>query len=344
MKDNGMKFLVIGLGSMGKRRIRCLQALGFTTMIGGFDPRQDRRVEVTAQYGVATYDDFSTALAETSPDALIISVPPDLHHPYMVAALDNGLPFFVEASVLDDGMAELIAALKGTSLVAAPSATLLYHPAIAIIEQQVRSGALGKISNVMHHSGQFLPDWHTYEAVSDYYVSNLATGGGREIVPFELSWFTRVFGFPERVCGNFRKTITIPGAEQIDDTYNALFDYGNFLASFTVDVVSRHATRRLLINGDRRQLIWDWDENSVRLFDPEKGVWEKMEYNMGSAATGYNANIGERMYIDEVSNFIEAIEGKRPFRNSMENDHRVLKLLYAIEDADRSGAYVRFTG
>ncbi|NTV49356.1 MAG: Gfo/Idh/MocA family oxidoreductase [Geobacteraceae bacterium] len=343
MKDNSMSFLVIGLGSMGKRRIRCLQALGANS-ICGYDPRLDRREEVTAQYGVTTYKNFSTALAEGRPNALIISVPPDLHHGYMMTALEQRLPFFVEASVLDDGMAELINELNGTPMVAAPSATLLFHPAISIIEEKVKSGTLGKISNVIHHSGQFLPDWHTYEAVSDYYVSNPATGGGREIVPFELSWFTRVFGFPDRVCGNFRKTIDISGAAQIDDTYNALLDYGNFLASFTVDVVSRHATRRLLINGDLQQLIWDWDENSVRLFDPEKGVWEKIEYDMGSAAAGYNANIGESMYIDEIRNFIEAIEGKRPFSNSLENDHRVLKLLYAIEEADRSGAYVRFNG
>lgn len=336
-----MNFLVIGLGSMGKRRIRCLQALGITS-ICGYDPRQDRREEVTAQYGVTTFNDFSTALVEGRPNALIISVPPDLHHKYMMVALEHRLPFFVEASVLDDGMAELIVAVQKIPLVAAPSATLLFHPAIAIIEEQVSRGALGKISNVIHHSGQFLPDWHTYESVSDYYVSNPTTGGGREIVPFELSWFTRVFGFPDRVCGNFRKTIDIPGAERIDDTYNALFDYGHFLASFTVDVVSRHATRRLLINGDRKQLIWDWDENSVRLFDPEKALWEKIEYDMGSAAVGYNANIGERMYIEEVRNFIDAIEGKRLFSNSLENDHRVLKLLYAIEEADRSGAYVGF--
>ena len=36
-----MKFLVIGLGSMGKRRVRCLMSLGEKDIIG-FDPRQDR--------------------------------------------------------------------------------------------------------------------------------------------------------------------------------------------------------------------------------------------------------------------------------------------------------------
>ena len=49
--------------------------------------------------------------------------------------------------------------------------------------------------------GSILPDWHTYEDVSEYYVSKKETGGGREIVPFELTWITLVLGFPKRVVG-----------------------------------------------------------------------------------------------------------------------------------------------
>jgi len=39
-----MKFLIIGLGSMGKRRIRCLKIIGFNDIIG-YDLRKDRREE-----------------------------------------------------------------------------------------------------------------------------------------------------------------------------------------------------------------------------------------------------------------------------------------------------------
>ena len=40
-----MKFLVVGLGSMGKRRVRNLIALGFKDSVSGFDIREDRREE-----------------------------------------------------------------------------------------------------------------------------------------------------------------------------------------------------------------------------------------------------------------------------------------------------------
>jgi predicted dehydrogenase len=334
-----MRFLIIGLGSMGKRRVRCLKALGHTD-VAGCDPRVDRKEEVARLQRIPVFTDFEEAVASFKPDILIICVPPQHHMSYIRWAIDHSLHFFVEASVVDDGMAEAVTALGSLRIVAAPSATMMFHPAIMLVRDVVKSGELGKISNVILHSGQYLPDWHTYEKVSDYYVSNPSTSGGREIVPFELTWITKVFGFPKRVAANFRKTITIPGAEKIDDTYNCLLDYGSFLSVLTVDVVSRYATRRLLINGDSKQLFWSWDENCVKVFDPVKNAWEERSYTMAGAQQGYNANIGENMYIEEIKNFIDAIEGKHPFINSMRADHSVLKLLYACEESDTKGRFV----
>ena len=338
-----MNFLIVGLGSMGKRRIRCLKALGYEINdIAGFDVREDRRKEAEQKYGIKTYSDIENALETENPSALVISVPPDFHHIYIEIALEKGIHFFVEASVVDTNMDIIKEKLRNTDIVAAPSATLLFHPAIKIISEIIKNGELGKISNIIFHSGQYLPDWHTYEKVSEYYVSNPTTGGAREIVPFELTWLTHLFGFPKRVCGNVRKTINIEGAEEIDDTYNFLLDYKDFMATFTIDVVSRYATRRLLINGDEKQLQWDWNLNQIQVYDPIKTKWENVPYEMKSAEAGYNPNIGENMYVDELNAFIQAIEGKGPFISSMENDHKVLKLLYAIEQADRDSTYIRF--
>jgi predicted dehydrogenase len=332
-----MKFLVVGLGSMGKRRIRCLQALGYRN-VSGFDSREDRRKEAEKLYSIRTFDSIEAAIKETAPHALIVSVPPDAHHVFMKIAVQQRIHFFVEASVVDTDMDAIRRDVDKAGIVGAPSATLRFHPGIRKIGELVKTGALGKVSNVLYHCGQYLPDWHTYEKVSEYYVSNPATGGAREIVPFELTWITDIFGLPRKVFGNVRRTIRIPGAEKIDDTYNCLLDYGDLLATITIDVVSRSATRRLTINGDARQLRWDWNKNAVDLFDPAKGEWESLSYEVQKAAAGYNPNIGEQMYIDELRTFIEATQGKGKWVNSIADDHTVLKLLYAIEAADRAGS------
>lgn len=336
-----MNFLIVGLGSMGKRRIRCLKALGIEA-IAGFDKREDRRLESREKYGIPTFADIDRAIDEFGPTALIISVPPDVHHLYMKMAVEKGLHFFVEASVVDTDMDLIKEMANGKNVVAAPSATLLFHPAIQKISEIVRANDLGVISNIIFHSGQYLPDWHTYEDVSDFYVSNPLTGGAREILPFELSWLTRLFGFPRKVCGFNRKTIDIKGAEKIDDTYNFLLDYEKRMASVTIDVVSRYATRRLLINGDQKQLIWDWNEKQIRVYQPLKQSWQNISYEMVQAEAGYNPNIGENMYIDEIQNFINAVQKKETFINTLENDHRVLKLLYTIEESHNKSTYLDF--
>lgn len=337
-----MKITIIGLGSMGKRRIRCLNALGITE-ICGVDTREDRRAETAQKHGIPVFATYEEAAAAEPPNALIISVPPAHHHVYMEKAVSDRLPFFVEASVVDTGLRDVDAACRRSGLLAAPSTTMLFHPGIQLVAGIVKSGELGKISNVLHHSGQYLPDWHSYEQVRDYYVSNPATGGAREIVPFELSWLTAVFGFPQRITGNFRKTIAIEGAEKIDDTYNCLFDYGTFLMVLVVDVVSRAASRRLTINGDRKQLLWDWDDQVVRTYDPVENTWERRRYDQGKAAAGYNANIGETMYIEEIKSFLDAVQGRGTFPNTLQNDHANLRMLYAVEEADRTGCHVPFT-
>ncbi|MBF0562099.1 MAG: Gfo/Idh/MocA family oxidoreductase, partial [Alphaproteobacteria bacterium] len=91
-----MKFLVVGLGSMGKRRIRNLTHLKAGTL-AGFDLRADRREEVKVLHGLAVYDDLEKAFAEFNPDALVTSTPPDKHLPIARMALERGKHVFCEA-------------------------------------------------------------------------------------------------------------------------------------------------------------------------------------------------------------------------------------------------------
>lgn len=335
-----MRALVVGLGSMGKRRIRCLRTLGIED-IQGVDQREDRRIEVEQSYGLPTHADLADAWPHR-PDVVIISVPPKAHVAVMKSCIDRAIPFFVEASVVDDGLAEVMGSAQRLGLVAAPSSTLRFHPALQNIFAIVRSGRLGKVSNIMLHSGQYLPDWHPYESVADFYVSDPQTGGAREIVPFEMTWFTELFGFPRRVCGQYRKTVDIPGASQIDDTYNALLDYGSFLATITVDVVSRHATRRLIITGELATLAWSWDDPVIHILGGNADNSEQVPYETQQAAHGYNKNIGEAMYVDEVRAFLDAVAKRCAFPNTLARDHRVLQLLYAIERSDLTGQFQEF--
>jgi len=327
-----MRFLVVGLGSMGKRRIRNLQVLG-RTALAGLDPRADRRDEVSSRYGIETFDSFDKALASFKPDALIISTGPSLHMQYAHPAAKRGLHCFIEASVVEgERIAELCAAIEGTRLVIVPSCTMRYYPGPIAIRDLVRAGKIGKPLNLNYVTGQYLPDWHPWEHIEDFYVSKRETGGAREIVPFELTWINEIFGEPQPLACVKDKVTDINA--DIDDIYHCLLRYpGDMLASITVEVISRpKAIRELHILGSDGRLSFSADENCVRYISVGDSDWNRINLGSGTIEKGYINP--EEPYIAELADFIKAIEvaDRKAFPNTLESDVRTLALLNSLEN------------
>ncbi len=327
-----MKFLQIGLGSMGKRRIRCLKSLGHKNILA-YDIKDDRRREAETKYRIQTTGDLDR-IDYRGIDAILISTPPDKHAPYIRLAIDQKKPAFVEASVILAGLERLNSQAKKRGVLIAPSCTLKFHFAIKEIKALVAGGAYGKMTNFSYHSGQYLPDWHPWERIRDYYVGRKETGGGREIVPFELTWLVDIAGWPKSVTGLFGKTMRL--GVDIDDTYVIGLDFGRAFGSLIVDVVSRYATRSLILNMEFGQILWRWDEPEVKIYDARNLRWIHHHCPQGQSAAGYNKNITEDMYIDEVRSFVAAATGKGTFPNTLGDDIKVLKILEQVEILRRS--------
>ena len=324
-----MKFLIIGLGSMGKRRIRCLQALGIEN-ITGFDLRADRCEEASISYGIRTINSLDKE-SIVNYDAIIISTPPDKHTEYAKIAIDNQKPVFIEASVILEEVKEIRSYNTNNTFIA-PSCTLRFHPVIKDITSIISSKKYGKVTNFSYHSGQYLPDWHPWEKVNDFYVSNRITGGGREIVPFELTWMVNTFGWPVEAKGFFKQTIDF--GTKIEDSYALVLNYGNAIGCLIVDVASRYAVRNLIINMEEAQIQWKWDDGFFKLYEVCNQRWIKYEQPEITAAAGYNKNIGEGMYIEEIRTFIDGFSGKSIYPNNIEDDIKVLEILNNVELSD----------
>lgn len=322
-----MKALVIGLGSMGRRRVRCLRANGVDAVVG-FDTRADRRAQAAQEYGIEVRERLDAQDLRAF-DVVVISTPPDAHHTAIGWSIDAGKPCFVEASVIREPLVALQQRAQAKGVLVAPSCTLRFHSAIRDITQIVRSGRYGKVCNFSYHCGQYLPDWHPWEKVTDYYVSNPATGGAREIVPFELTWMTDAFGWPRHVQGTKLRTADV-GAP-IDDTYAAVLGFDGFVGTLIVDVVARQAVRKLTLNFERASLAWDWDSGVVRVYEAEGGRFVELHQPKTAAHAGYHQNIGEAMYIAEIASFLAAAAGRGTFPHTLQDDIRVLSILEAIE-------------
>ena len=100
-----MKALVVGGGSIGKRHLQNLNALG-SIELGLVETDSERRAALGRELGVAEFTDLTVAL-RWSPDFVVVSTPSHLHVQQALQVVRRGYDVFVEKplSHTPDGLA-----------------------------------------------------------------------------------------------------------------------------------------------------------------------------------------------------------------------------------------------
>ncbi len=333
-----MIYVVVGLGSMGKRRIRNLNAINKDFEIRGVDFRIDRRIQCEDLFGIKTYESIAQAIENQQEMVFFVSTPPDRHLEPIQEALNNGAHCFVEASVM--GQEELIRLddeFKARNLLLAPSATYRFYPGPQKIRTYLANQLIGQPTYYNYQVGQYLPNWHPWESVHDFYVSKRETGACREIVPFELTWLTEIFGKATPISG-FTSNLRNQNLD-IDDIYQVNLAHENgTIGSLTIEVISQPgATRIMTLLGTEGRIVFDGFKNSIIVESINLDAPIVEDLAVGTVMDGYINP--EEPYVKEVQAFLEAITGNgfSKFPNTIVKDVSILNTLEAIE-----GCVVRF--
>ena len=186
-----MKIIVIGLGSMGKRRIRLLSENKDIQLLG-IDSQESRCAEVKEKFGLKCYASIAEAVAAEKPDAAVISTSPLSHAAIIKECLHNNLHVFTEINLVADGYAENMALAKEKGKVLFLSSTFLYRKETQTIIEKANNANCPL--NYIYHIGQYLPDWHPWESYNNYFIGNPRTNGCREIMAIDLPWIVTAFG------------------------------------------------------------------------------------------------------------------------------------------------------
>jgi len=329
-----MRFLIIGLGSMGKRRVRNLLKQGERDIIG-FDIREDRASEANKLYNITTFTKFEEAIVQ-KPNVFVISCPPDQHLFYAHYATDNDIHFFSEVNTdLSETLYDLIRKLVNKKIVAAPSCTMRYHPCAIAIKNIIESKSLGKPLLLTYHSGENLEDWHPWEKVTDYYVGSRKTGGGRDQIAFELEWIRWIMGEMIAVRALTTKLSNTPA--DIFDIYDLIIEFrSGAVSNVLVDVIQRPADRIFRLVCEMGVIHWDWMNHLVRVYNAsEKKIEEIPERE------GYKGYLVEEMYEEEMRYFIGAIRGQCRYPITFSDEAELLEAVYASEQSSATGQKVQ---
>lgn len=329
-----MKFLVIGLGSMGKRRTRHLLYLDPGEIIG-FDPRLDRCEEAARLYGIRTFNSFEHALAE-EPGAFVICVPSDQHHQYAVKAGELKKHMFTESNFLREGMDDLVEIERQGEVVCAPSFTMPSEPSVNLVKKLVDEGTVGKPLCFTYHIGSWLPGWHPYEDYRKVYFSQKNTGAAKEMVAFELTWLMWMLGDVTRVTAMRGKTSDLE--MDADDVYQVALEFeGGVRGMILSDVVSRSGSRNMKLACSEGEIKWDAMPPSVRVFEGDRGKWVDYNSEIKPVEIGSPNEPWGPTYVREIRNFVDAIDGKCKYPYSYAAERKITEVLAAVEKSCEEG-------
>lgn len=335
MSKNKLKFLQIGLGSMGKRRIRNL-LVNKQSEITGYDILPKRRAEAQAKYGIKIISNLDN-LAANDFDAMLISTPPDNHGGYIRLALKFNKHFFVEHPTSDDGYKDIFKNSK-LPIVMAPSCTFRYYTPLKMIKNILEKNKIGKILAFQYHAGQYLPDWHPYEDYRQVYFSHKETGACREIFPFELIWLNWLFKSKvAEISGRISKISDLD--MDADDIIMANLKYENgILGNVIIDAISRKAFRTLRLFGSDGVLEWEKGDSVIKLYQARFKKTKIIKTLEGRAEKGYINE--EEMYNNEIKAFLAAIDKKIEYPHTFFESQHLLNALYGLEKSYLTGKKV----
>lgn len=325
-----MKVIVIGLGSMGKRRIRLLKKLAPEAEIIGVDSNEERCAQVREEYQIFTSQNLEQVLVEKQPERAFICTSPLSHNTLIHYCLEQGMHVFTEINLTADGYKENVALAKEKGVTLFLSSTFLYREEMEYIRKRVNERE--EPVNYTYHTGQYLPDWHPWESYKDMFLGDKRTNGCRELMAIEFPWLVEAFGniIDVKVIKSRNTKLQIDYA----DNYLMLLEHedGN-KGMVALDVVSRKAVRKLEVFGEHMYMTWEGTPDSLFDYDIAERVPKQIElYQNVMHQEGYTATIIENAYAKEIECFFNCISGKEKQRYGFEQDREILKWIDIIEE------------
>lgn len=311
-----MRVLMVGTGSIGRRHMASLRTLVPNIQ---FDVlRESGRSRDTSDLGeVDVVGSIEEGIAR-QPQLIVIANPSSMHLQPLLAAIDCGVPFYVEKPVVSnlDDLAVLQSRVAHGGL--PPNmvgCNLRFLPSLIAFKALIDEGRLGNLVRADFEAGQWLPDWRPTQDYRMGYSANRSQGGGVLLdLIHEVDAALWLLGDFEHVSGY---AIHASSLEiDSDDCAGILMArIDGPIASIRVDYVSRKPVRRYTIVGDRGTATWDLRASTIVVEDATGS--QVIDLTAGSFDVAMT-------YVSAMQELLAAIESNRPSTQPLKEGVRAL--------------------
>jgi predicted dehydrogenase len=327
-----MKFLIAGLGSIGRRHLKNLVSLGQKDIILYRTQKSTMPDDDLKEFPMET--EIDKALLQ-KPDAVIISNPTSLHMEIAIPAAETGCALFIEKPLaynLDD-LQPLEKILEEKHNLVFSAFQFRFNPGLRKICQLLKENKFGKPLSFNCYWGEYLPDWHPWEDYRKSYAAVKTLGGGVVLTlchPFDyLRWF---FGEVARL---FAMTGKLSGLEiDVEDFAEVIINFSSGVTGHLhLDYYRRAFRHDLEITCTDGVIYWDQTSSLVQV--------QKADNNSERfpAPKGYERN---QMFLDEMRHFIGLLEGKEEPVCDFQDGKKALELARAVLHSGRYQQQVIF--
>lgn len=298
------RYLIVSLGSIGRRHLRNLRSLRPQAQIGVW--RQQARIDAgeLPQGADVQFDTCAAALA-FRPNAAIVAGPASTHLSVALALAGAGIPLLVEKPLADKtaGLDQLVALCQEQGLPLMTAYNLRFLPSLLETRRMLADGAIGQVLGARAEIGQYLPDWRPASDYRQTVSAQRRLGGGPLLeLSHELDYLYWLFGMPARVTAHGGRYSQLE--IDVEDMVELCLEYTapQRLINVHLDMLQRAPTRRCRFIGSEGTLLWDGIADRIECYRASTQCWEIHDQ---FAIADRN-----QMYLDELEHFLGCVQDR----------------------------------
>jgi len=330
-----MKVMVAGLGSIGRRHLRHLVALGVDDVLLYRTHRSTLPDDPLAGYPVET--DLAAALAY-KPDAVVISNPTSLHLEVALPAAEQGCHILLEKPVSHtlEGLDDLRQAAEKSGAHILVGFQFRYHPGLRTIAALLSSQELGRPVSFSAHWGEYLPGWHPWEDYRQSYSARQDLGGGVILtLTHPLDYLHWLFG-PVAEMWSFAGQFSDLELDVVDTAVIGIRFASQVVGSLQLNYVQRPPKHQLEIVCTEGTISWDQAGEGLRVYRQSDQSWK-----VYPLPDGFERDV---LFRRQMEHFLQVVRGDAEPFCTLQDGIMAQQMALAAHQSAETGQAVRWTG